>query len=103
MDYYAIIGMVVAAMILVFGAMSTQKKSTKEEVKEIEQLNYNIIKLNSSIEHMIELDRVRDNRITKHGLELDEVKKQQTQNELTLQDHESRLKGLEKTADTRRT
>lgn len=102
MDYYTIVGMVVAAMILVFGAMATQKKSTKEEVKEIENLNYNIIKLNASIEHMIELDQVRDRRITKHGEELDAVKKRQTENEFTLQDHESRIKGLEKQTENRR-
>ena len=51
---------------------------------------------------MIELDQVRDRRITKHGEELDAVKKRQTENEFTLQDHESRIKGLEKQTENRR-
>lgn len=102
MDYYAIVGMVVAALILVGTAMNTQKKSVKEELKEVEQLNVNIVRLNASIEHMIELDRVRDRRITKHGEELDAVKERQIENEKRLQDHESRLKNFEKSANAGR-
>lgn len=52
------------------------------------QLNVNITKLNTNFENMMERDKERDNRITAHGKEIENIEK-------IVNIHEWRLKDLE--------
>lgn len=77
MEYYAIVGMVVICLIALFGFNVSLKKSYKEDVQQFQSLNENIIKLNANFEHMLASDKVRDDRIGKHGSEIDKLAKDQ--------------------------
>lgn len=77
MDYYAIVGMVAGALILIGGFYFTVKKNTQEEAEQLQELNTNIVKLNTNFENMIENDKIRDSRIGKHGEQIDEIKNNQ--------------------------
>lgn len=89
MEYYAVAGMVAIALIAMVGFFISIKKSISDERKPMEDLNINITKLNTNFENMLEQDKVRDKRIEKHGVEIDEIKK-------TVNNHEVRIKVLEK-------
>ena len=99
MDYYVILGMVVAALIALLGFYFSIKKEIKSElqtdVKPIQDLNISIIKLNDHIEHMVEMDKNRDARIKKHGEQIDTIVEKQRQNEKLLDRHELRIDRLE--------
>ena len=95
MEYYTIIGLVVAAVIVIFGFLVSFKNGIKNELKPMEELNLSITKLNLNFEHMMESDDVRDKRISKHGEQIDEIKEQQKENEKVLGNHEQRIKFLE--------
>lgn len=90
-DYYAVVGMVVIALGAVISLIISIKKSLADDRKPMEDLNANLIKLNSNFEHMMELDKVRDKRIEKHGEEIDNIEEQ-------VFDHEKRITVLEKGA-----
>lgn len=90
-DYYAVVGMVVIALGAVISLIISIKKSLADDRKPMENLNANLIKLNSNFEHMMELDKVRDKRIEKHGEEIDNIEEQ-------VFDHEKRITVLEKGA-----
>lgn len=77
MDYYAIVGMVVICLIALVGFQQSQKKATKEDMAQVQKLNENLILCNSKLDHMLENDKVRDNRISKHGEQIDELKNNQ--------------------------
>lgn len=89
MDYYAVVGMVAIALIAMVGFFISIKKSISDERKPMEDLNINITKLNTNFENMLEQDKIRDKRIEKHGVEIDEIEK-------TVNNHEARIKVLEK-------
>lgn len=98
MDYYAIVGMVVGALILVGGFYYTVKRNTQDEAEQLQALNTNIIKLNTNFENMLESDKNRDARISNHGKEIDELKNNQkvayeklTTAEKLLDRHENRI------------
>lgn len=95
MDYYVIFGMVVAASIALSGAVIAIKKMSMSESKPIQDLNVSITKLNSNIEHMVELDKTRDERIKKHGEQIDAIMNNQKNNEKVLDRHELRIGRLE--------
>lgn len=96
MDYYQIFGLVVVALIAIIGFFISIKKSLNDEKKPIEDLNSNIIRLNANFENMLESDKVRDSRISKHGQEIDEIIEKQRENEKQLVKHEYRIGSLEK-------
>lgn len=87
-EYYAILGTVVACLISVVGVYISIKRNFKAEQKPLNDLNLNIMKLTMAIENMQEKDKVRDQRITKHGEEIDELKE-------TSLKHDGRIKSLE--------
>ena len=95
MDYYAIVGMVLVALIAMVGFFISIKKTIADERKPIDDLNLNIVRLNANFENMLKSDEVRDVRITKHGEEIDKILETQRQNEKTLSNHELRIKTLE--------
>lgn len=96
MDYYAVAGMVAAGFIAIFGFMASIKKSLSDEKRPIEELNISVTKLDASINHMIENDSVRDKRLSKHGVQIDEIIEAQRKNEKVLAEHELRLEMLER-------
>ena len=95
MDYYGIVGMVVAAIILVGGFYYTVSKNAREEAKPMQELNENLIKLNTNFQNMMEQDKVRDKRLETHGKEIDKMREQQRTNEKILDLHELRIGSLE--------
>lgn len=97
MEYYTIAGMVLIAIIALFGLYGSIKKSVKDELGPVDELNINVVKLNSNFEHMLERDSVRDRRIEKHGQEMDELKENMQTVDKTLIHHEHRISQLEKT------
>ncbi|MCR0403714.1 hypothetical protein MKC49_04335 [[Clostridium] innocuum] len=63
----------------------------------IMKLNASIVKLNANFENMLEHDKIRDNRINKHGQEIDELGERLHDAEHELSNHETRIKSLETT------
>lgn len=102
MDYYAIVGMVAICLIALIGFQQSQKKATKEDMEQVTRLNENLILCNSKLDHMLENDKIRDERISKHGGEIDDLKSNQRVNterlsnvEKQIDRHELRLSHLE--------
>lgn len=89
MEYYAVMGMVAACLIAVFGLSVNLKKKLKEEEKPLQELNINITKLTMAIDSMRENDIIRDKRIEKHGNEIDDLKRRATMNEARIVNLES--------------
>lgn len=102
MDYYTIVGMVVVALIAFFGSYASVKKNVVDDRKPIEDLNNSITELNINFKHMLQSDDIRDKRIEKHGMEIDEIKEKQQINEKLLDRHEQRIGMLEKQNESRR-
>lgn len=100
MDYYAIVGMVALALIALFGFLMTFKASIKKEIddgrKPIDELNINVIRLNSNFDYMRERDEIRDQRINKHGTEIDSIIEKQRANEKALAQLDMRVDALER-------
>lgn len=68
-------------------------------VTPILKLNSNITKLNVNFENMLANDKIRDERITKHGEEIDLLREGQRNNEKILEIHNFRIGTLEKKND----
>ena len=96
MDYYAVLGLMFAALVAIIGFFISIRKTIRDEHKPFEDLNANIIRLNANFDNMMRNDQVRDTRITKHGEEIDQIIETQRQNEKTLSNHELRITNLEK-------
>ena len=102
MEYYAIVGMVVICLIALYGFKASMTKSTKEDIQQVQRLNENIIKLDSKLDNMLERDKIRDNRIGKHGEQIDELRNNQrvaferlANAEKQIDRHENRIAKLE--------
>ena len=83
-DYYTVLGMVLACLIASVGVYVTVKNNAEREKKPIDELNINIVKLTVAIENMKESDQIRDRRINKHGEEIDNLNKVVNLHELRL-------------------
>ena len=99
MDYYTIVGSVVVALIALSSVVLQLRKSAREDLQPIEDLNLNIVKLNANFEHMMKSDEIRDKRIEKHGVEIDRLVERQKDNEKTLLAHDIKLKNIEDKLD----
>lgn len=99
MDYYTIVGLVVVALIALSSVVLQLRKSAREDLQPIEDLNLNIVKLNANFEHMMKSDEIRDKRIEKHGVEIDRLVERQKDNEKTLLAHDIKLKNIEDKLD----
>lgn len=95
MEYYAVLGLMFAALVAIIGFFISIKKTINEEREPIEELNINIVRLNANFDNMEKNDEIRDIRITKHGEEIDKIIEIQRQNEQILNNHELRIKNLE--------
>lgn len=95
MEYYAVLGLMFAALVAIIGFFISIKKTINEEREPIEELNINIVRLNANFDNMEKNDEIRDIRITKHGEEIDKIIEIQRQNEKILNNHELRIKNLE--------
>lgn len=80
MSYEEIFGMIFIAFIAICGFFYSMKKTMKEERKPLEDLNNSIIELNANFKNMVEADKVRDGRITKHGLEIEALQGRASEN-----------------------
>lgn len=78
------VGLIIAAVVVVAGFVGIIIKL----LKPINDLNINIVRLTAAIERLIENDKVQDNRINKHGQEIDKLS-------LKWENHEQRLINLE--------
>lgn len=100
MDYYTILGMVAVAFIALFGFIASAKASIKknmdDERKPIEDLNINVVRLNANFDYMRERDEIRDQRINKHGTEIDSIIEKQRANAKALAQLELRVGAIEK-------
>lgn len=83
-DYYTVSGMVLACLIAIVGVYVTVKNNAEREKKPINDLNINIVRLTVAIESMKENDQIRDQRINKHGEEIDNLNKVVNLHELRL-------------------
>lgn len=83
-DYYAVLGMVIACLIAIIGVYFTIKNNAEKDKKPIDDLNINIAKLTVAIENMKENAGIRDQRINKHGEEIDNLNKVVNMHELRL-------------------
>lgn len=55
------------------------------------RINSSITRMQSSVDHMLENDRRRDERINKHGNEIDEVVRQVDRNGVTIKNMQTQL------------
>lgn len=78
------VGLIIAAVVVVAGFVGIIIKL----LKPINDLNINIVRLTAAIERLVENDKVQDNRINKHGQEIDKLS-------LKWENHEQRLINLE--------
>lgn len=92
MSYEAILGMSFLAFVAIITFFINIKKTLNEEKKPIDLLNENIIRLNENIKNMAKSDEIRDRRITRHGEEIDELKKTVAVNENRIKQVESKMK-----------
>ena len=95
MDYYLIFGMVVVALIAIYGIYKSIQKDAEARQKPLNDLNINIIKLSESIDAMHQRDVIRDKRLEKHGQEIDELDDRVHEAEHILSNHETRIQSLE--------
>ena len=99
MEYYMILGIVVAALITLLGFYFSIKKEIKADLQTssgpIQELNLSITRLNDHIDHMVIMDENRDKRIEKHGQQIDAMIEKQRMNEKLLDRHELRIVRLE--------
>lgn len=71
MEYYTIAGMVLVALIAILGVYHAVKTNTEKSIEPIHELNVAIAKLASAVENMNKaLDKI-DQRVTKHGGEIE--------------------------------
>lgn len=101
MDTNAIIGAVILGLVSICGFLLSWRKTIKDDLKPLQDLNANMIELNANFKNMLENDKIRDERITKHGREIEEVKDQQQKNEKILDRHELRISSLENRREAR--
>lgn len=74
MEYYMIIGMVGVAAAAVLGVYYTVKTNTEKNIEPIHQLNVTIAKLTAAVDNMSKsLERI-DQRVTKHGGEIEQCR-----------------------------
>lgn len=95
MEYYTIAGMVLIVVIAIFSFYITIKKSVKNELGALDELNINVVRLNSNFEHMLERDEIRDKRMEKHGLEIDELKEKVQTADKAILKHELKIQQIE--------
>ncbi len=96
MSYYEIVGLMAIALIALFSFFSSVKKTLKEDRKPIEELNKTIIELNINFKNMIEQNKIRDDRITRHGHQIDNLEDAVKDNSTRLDIHDTRLTHLER-------
>lgn len=96
MSYYEIVGLMAIALIALFSFFSSVKKTLKEDRKPIEELNKTIIELNVNFKNMIEQNKIRDDRITRHGRQIDKLEDAVKDNNSRLDIHDTRITHLEK-------
>lgn len=89
MEYYAILGMLVVGLTVIISVLASFSKFTNSFTQPIHELKIAIENLNSSVASMKELIKVQEDRITKHGNELDDVKDRLTQLETKVAIHHS--------------
>ena len=65
-------------------------------VAPILKLNTSIVRLNANFENMIKNDEVRDQRISTHGKEIDDLRDSIKENSHTISNHETRIQSLER-------
>lgn len=95
MSYYEIVGLMAIALIALFSFFSSVKKTLKEDRKPIEELNKTIIELNINFKNMIEQNKIRDDRITRHGLQIDNLEDAVKDNSKRLDIQDTRITHLE--------
>lgn len=64
------------------------------------RLNGSIVKLNTTLEHVLANDHIRDKRLETHGKEIDRIVERQRENEKALSNIDLRVKVLEKEEET---
>ena len=92
MSYEAVLGMSFLAFVAIITFFINIKKTLNEEKKPIDLLNENIIRLNENIKNMAKSDEIRDRRITRHGEEIDELKKTVAVNTNRINQVENKIK-----------
>lgn len=88
-DYYTVLGMVLACFIAIIGVYFTIKNNATKEKEPINDLNLNIARLTEAIKNMEKNDEVRDRRINKHGEEIDALNK-------VVNLHEARINNIDR-------
>lgn len=99
MSYYEIVGLMTVALIAIVSFFISIRKTLKDDRQPIEDLNINIIKLNANFQNMIDKLNLQQQRIDKHGREIDDVMDKQRENEKLLDKHELRIERIERHLD----
>lgn len=87
MEYYAILGMLLVGLTVIISVLASFSKFTSSFSQPINELKIAIENLNSSVASMKDLIKVQEERISKHGNEIDDVKTRLTQLETEVHMH----------------
>ena len=79
MDYYMIVGMVVVAVIAIFGFTNSIKKETIKEQNIFLDLKVCITQLTDEIKSMNDTNKNHEKRIEKHGMQIDALGNRMTE------------------------
>lgn len=95
MDYYMIMGMVVVAIIALYGVYAGIRNNSMKEQERYHQLEISFTKLTSAIENLHNLVENTTKRVGIHGEEIDSLKERIFEAEHELANHETRIKSVE--------
>lgn len=99
MSYHEILGLMTVALIAIVSFFISIRKTLKDDRQPIEDLNINIVKLNANFQNMIDKLNIQQQRIDKHGREIDNLIAKQRENEKTLDKHDLRIERIERHLD----
>ena len=80
------VGAIISAVVVIGSFVALVMKI----VKPINELNISIVKLTAAIKGLLANDKIQDERINKHGCEIDSLNMQMVNHEQRLQDLEKR-------------
>lgn len=95
MDYYAVAGMVIVALIAFLGAYYAMRKHVIESNEPISELTKAIIELNVNFKYMLEKIERNDKSIELNDKKIDKIIERQRDNEKILDLHNIRIGNLE--------
>lgn len=92
---YLVVGMMVPTLVSIVGVYFTVTENTKKSVEPLHKLELSITRLTTIVENNLKDGERRENTISKHGEEIDDIKDDLNEAKHELSNHETRIKNIE--------